>query len=99
MGYLSVSEAALQMGVSVRRIQQMCKSGEIPGAIKKGRSWMIPTGEEKDTPAKAKKLLPIGISDFRMAGIGTSRVISFNLVSGMIMEMAANSSTLAWKIP
>ena len=41
----------------------------------------------------------LGISDFRMAGIGTSRVISFNLVSGMIMEMAANSSTLAWKIP
>lgn len=67
MEYISVNEAALQMGISVRRIQQMCKSGKIPGAVKKGRSWMIPTGEEKDTPAKVKKPLPIGISDFRMA--------------------------------
>ena len=67
MEYISVNEAALQMGISVRRIQQMCKSGKIPGAIKKGRSWMIPSGEEKDTPAKTKKPLPIGISDFRMA--------------------------------
>ena len=67
MEYISVNEAASQMEVSVRRIQQMCKSGKIPGAIKKGRSWMIPTGEEKDTPAKVKKPLPIGISDFRMA--------------------------------
>ena len=67
MEYISVNEVALQMGISVRRIQQMCKSGEILGAIKKGRSWMIPTGKEKDTPAKVKKPLPIGISDFRMA--------------------------------
>lgn len=67
MEYISVNEAALQMGISVRRIQQMCKSGKIPGAIKKGRSWMIPTGEEKDTLSKMKKPLPIGISDFRMA--------------------------------
>lgn len=67
MGYLSVSEAALQMGVSVRRIQQMCKNGEIPGAVKKGRSWMIPTGEEKDNDEKKRKPLPIGISDFKMA--------------------------------
>ena len=45
MEYISVNEAASQMGISVRRIQQMCKSGKIPGAIKKGRSWMIPSGE------------------------------------------------------
>ena len=67
MGYLSVNEAALQMGVSVRRIQQMCKNGEIPGAVKRGRSWMIPTDEEVDIPETKRKPLPIGISDFKMA--------------------------------
>ena len=67
MGYLSVNEAALQMGVSVRRIQQMCKNGEIPGAVKRGRSWMIPTDEEIDIPETKRKPLPIGISDFKMA--------------------------------
>ncbi|MBQ6834821.1 MAG: AAA family ATPase [Lachnospiraceae bacterium] len=67
MEYLNVTDAALQMGVSVRRIQQMCKNGEIPGAVKKGRSWMIPTGEKKDDGEKKRKPLPIGISDFKMA--------------------------------
>lgn len=67
MEYLNVTDAALQMGVSVRRIQQMCKNGEIPGAVKKGRSWMIPTGEKKDDDEKKRKPLPIGISDFKMA--------------------------------
>lgn len=66
MEYLNVTDAALQMGVSVRRIQQMCKNGEIPGTVKKGRSWMIPTGEKKDDDEKKRKPLPIGISDFKM---------------------------------
>ena len=67
MGYLSVNEAALKMGVSVRRIQQMCKNGEIPGAVKRGRSWMIPTDKEIDMSDTKRKPLPIGISDFKMA--------------------------------
>ena len=67
MGYLSVNEAALQMGVSVRRIQQMCKNGEIPGAVKRGRSWMIPTDKEIAMSDTKRKPLPIGISDFKMA--------------------------------
>ena len=73
MGYVNVSEAASQMGVSVRRVQQMCKSGEISGAIKKGRSWMIPADEENDVqstknPSPKKRLpLPIGISDYKLA--------------------------------
>ena len=30
----------------------------------------------------------LGISDFKMAGIGTSHVISFNLVSAMVINSA-----------
>lgn len=73
MEYLNVKEAASQMGISVRRVQQMCKSGEISGAIKKGRSWMVPVSEEKDVQSsytstiKKRKPLPIGISDFKLA--------------------------------
>ena len=33
MEYLSCSDASKAMGFSVRRIQQMCKNGELPGAI------------------------------------------------------------------
>ena len=73
MQYITVSEAASQMGVSVRRVQQMCKNGEIPGVFKKGRSWMIPVEEEDNKKSvdafsvKKKKPLPIGISDFKLA--------------------------------
>lgn len=42
MNYLSCADAAKAMGITVRRIQQMCKSGEIPGVFKEGRSWLIP---------------------------------------------------------
>lgn len=73
MRYLSGSEAADMMGVSVRRVQQMCKNGEIPGAIKNGRAWKIPAeavmGEDftEDAPSEKKKALPVGISDFKLA--------------------------------
>lgn len=73
MKFLTCTEASAQMGISVRRIQQMCKTGEIAGAIKQGRSWMVPesaipyTSVLKSTPQKKKKPLPIGIADFKVA--------------------------------
>lgn len=41
MDYISCESAAKKMGVSARRIQQMCKQKEIVGAIKDGRNWLI----------------------------------------------------------
>lgn len=34
MNFLSCADAAKEMGIAVRRIQQMCKKGEVPGARK-----------------------------------------------------------------
>lgn len=70
MEYLSCSDASKAMGFSVRRIQQMCKNGELPGAIKEGRKWLIP-GETIHMNHFAKnKSLPIGVSDFKLATTG-----------------------------
>lgn len=55
------------MGITVRRIQQMCKQGEIPGVSKEGRSWRIPEDAVLLGLGERKKSLPIGISDFRTA--------------------------------
>ena len=52
-----------KLGVSTRRIQQMCKQGEISNAIKDGRTWLIPD----DITLKQLKPLPIGVSDFKSA--------------------------------
>lgn len=52
-----------KLGVSTRRIQQMCKQGEISNAFKDGRTWLIPD----DITLKQLKPLPIGVSDFKSA--------------------------------
>lgn len=67
MNYLTSTDAAKLMGVSVRRIQQLCKEGTIPGAIRKGRSWMVPENAVTGAREEKKKPLPIGISDFKTA--------------------------------
>jgi len=73
-------EKALEWGLSVRSVNDLCKRGKIPGAIKVGKSWQIPNDAEKPTDgrislAKQKsasksqvlKSLPIGISDYARA--------------------------------
>lgn len=63
MNYISCESAAKKIGVSTRRIQQMCKQKEIVGAIKDGRNWLIPD----NAILSLKKPLPIGVSDFKSA--------------------------------
>lgn len=63
MDYISCESAAKKIGVSTRRIQQMCKQKEIVGAIKDGRNWLIPD----NAILSPIKPLPIGVSDFKSA--------------------------------
>ena len=70
MEYLSCSDASKAMGFSVRRIQQMCKNGELPGAIKEGRKWLIPDETIHMNHFSKNKSLPIGVSDFKLATTG-----------------------------
>ena len=70
-------EMAEQWKVSERTVTTFCKSGKIPGAVKKGKSWQIPDDAKKpvdgrissgkyvrNTAPEKKKPLPIGISDY-----------------------------------
>lgn len=70
MEYLSCSDASKAMGFSVRRIQQMCKNGELPDAIKEGRKWLIPDETIHMNHFAKNKSLPIGVSDFKLATTG-----------------------------
>ena len=73
MKYMTCQEAASLLGLTIRRVQQMCKNGMIPGAIKKGRSWMIPkdsveknTTERHTDKAQSMNICLIGICLIRM---------------------------------
>lgn len=49
---VSTKELAENWGVSVRRINQLCKAGAIQGVTKEGRNWRIP--EEVLKPSSKK---------------------------------------------
>lgn len=70
MDYLSCADTAEKLGITIRRVQQMCKQGELPGAVKDGRTWMIPVNVVSEDLNAKKKPLPIGVSDFKAATTG-----------------------------
>ena len=70
-------QLALEWGVSERTVNNLCKKGKIDGAVKEGRSWLIPDDARKPadgrvsygkyikrSETKELKPLPIGISDY-----------------------------------
>ena len=69
MKYLSIQETAELWNVSPRRVQQLCKSGAVEGAVKEDRSWRIPAQARLPVRAKAVERpralpLPVGISGY-----------------------------------
>ncbi|MBQ7152996.1 MAG: AAA family ATPase [Clostridia bacterium] len=66
MEYISVADAAKKLNITLRRLQQQCAEGKIPGALKEGRRWLVPQNVVL-ARAETKKPLPIGISDYKIA--------------------------------
>ena len=77
---ISVKEAAMRWELAERTVRGLCIGGKIPGAIKNGRSWLIPADAEKPVDNRIKTgayvraksrpkhlPLPVGVSDYRLA--------------------------------
>lgn len=76
-----VKEAAEEWGVTERRVTGLCKDGKIEGAVKEGRSWLIPvdaqlpednrikTGTYVKRREKLRLALPIGVSEYCSASM------------------------------
>ncbi len=54
MEYLKIDEIAEKWGIGVRRVQILCADGKIKGAVRFGRSWMIPKDASKPIDARTK---------------------------------------------
>ncbi len=52
MNYISIPQAAEKWNLTTRRVQELCKSGAIPGATRLGRAWMLP--EDAARPADGR---------------------------------------------
>lgn len=54
MKYITIQEAADKWELSERRIQVLCASNRLPGAVKFGRQWAIPADTMKPDDARIK---------------------------------------------
>ena len=78
---MTIKEAAAVWQITERRVNELCKTGRIAGATKKGKCWFIPDDAQKPIDKRTrigqtapsspgllgKKPLPIGVSDYRDA--------------------------------
>lgn len=57
MNYLTTVEMAKIWGISSRRISLLCSQNRIVGAVKKGKTWLIPNDSKKPIdPRREKKM-------------------------------------------
>ena len=54
MEYLKIDEAARKWGIGIRRVQILCSEGKVEGAVKFGRSWMIPKDAQKPLDGRTR---------------------------------------------
>lgn len=52
--YMTIQEAAKRWGITERRVQVLCASGRIKGAMKFSRVWAIPSDIKKPSDARIK---------------------------------------------
>lgn len=55
MDYLTTVEMSEIWNITSRRIGVLCSTGRIEGAIKKGKTWLIPSNVEKPLDARRKE--------------------------------------------
>lgn len=55
MEYLTTVEMSERWNITSRRIGVLCSEGRIEGAIKKGKTWLIPSDTQKPADARFKK--------------------------------------------
>lgn len=54
MEYFTTVEMSEKWGITSRRIGVLCSEGRIAGAVKKGKTWLIPEDAKKPEDARKK---------------------------------------------
>lgn len=56
MDYKTTTEMSEVWGISSRRISLLCSQERVKGAVKKGKTWLIPANAKKpDDPRRVRK--------------------------------------------
>ena len=51
---MTTNEAAKLWGISTRRVQILCDKGQVNGAVRMGRTWIIPREATKPIDGRTK---------------------------------------------
>ena len=54
MEYLTTVEMSKKWNISSRRIGVLCAGGRVEGAVKKGKTWLIPMDAKKPADGRCK---------------------------------------------
>ncbi|MBQ3542199.1 MAG: hypothetical protein IJA45_03635 [Oscillospiraceae bacterium] len=55
MQYITAKQASEQWGLTDRRVQDLCRNGQISGAVRWGRVWMIPKDAHRPVDRRRKE--------------------------------------------
>ena len=55
MDLMTTSEMAKVWGISSRRVALLCSQGRVEGAVKKGKTWLIPSNAQKPKDPRSHK--------------------------------------------
>lgn len=55
MNYITTKEAAEKRGITERRVQVLCRQGNIEGVVRLGWVWAIPKDSKKPEDNRQKK--------------------------------------------
>ena len=56
MEFLTTKEISEQWNISARRVAILCGDGRLAGAVKKGKTWLIPSNTEKPEDGRYKRM-------------------------------------------
>lgn len=55
MDFLTTKEISEQWNISARRVATLCEDGRLEGAVKKGKTWLIPSNAKKPEDGRCKR--------------------------------------------
>ena len=56
MEFLTTKEISQRWNISARRVAILCEDGRLTGAIKKGKTWLIPSNKRKPNDGRYKRM-------------------------------------------
>ena len=54
LDWITPQQAAEKWGITDRRVQALCANGQVDGAVRLGRGWLIPKETPKPLDGRAK---------------------------------------------